>query len=196
MPITPTIKIKHVRVNLSGLDALVQKIDSNTLQPLQSIQTYMMGRIIRNFESQGALFQAPWAPLSLTTRLIKRELLRKGRIVSEDIPLVRTGRMVDSFRGTIYRRDKGWRLSIGNPTPYFKKHQSSKEADRRILRPSFHGGARKYASLPRRVMLRILNQDRSQIRKIIREWVDRNKPKTKRAVTSAPATPTGGWTAV
>nr|DAJ28863.1 MAG TPA: virion morphogenesis protein [Caudoviricetes sp.] len=65
--------------------------------------------------------------------------------------LQRTGRMRGDFRSSV----KVSRMEIWNPTPYFKYHQSN----------------RPRRKLPRRVMLKIIAQDKRRIMKFFHEWL-------------------------
>jgi hypothetical protein len=163
------LKMKDVKVHvdLSGLNETVQHINLRSEEPLMTMKKYILGRIDRNFERQGALFGQPWQELALSTRIYKRRLGLKA-----DVPLVRTGRMISSFRGDIIKRQKGWfRLIISNQVPYFIKHQSAKWSERMITPFRMAPGRRRRRPLPRRIMMRIMQADRYHLRRIYEAWV-------------------------
>lgn len=98
-----------------------------------------------NFSTKGRTLGSPWAPLKPSTIA---EKMRLGYPL--DI-LVRTGLMRDSF---VSKAGK-YEVIVSNPIPYFVFHQSKK--------PRF--------KLPRRVMMKIDDDRKQLIVKIIQESI-------------------------
>ncbi len=179
------IKVGKAQIRLNGLESMIHRIDTKSNEPLQKMRTYMLGRISRNFASQGRLFRQPWSKLAQSTLIMKRFLAKRGQIGSSEIPLVRTGKMKDSFYGNIVRRRGGWfRLTISNTVPYFKKHQSTRSSSRQIKNL-----AGITMPLPRRIMMTIMSQDRTKMIQIYKDWLGIKKKKKKTTSTAS----SGGW---
>lgn len=69
----------------------------------------------QGFSSQGGVFGARWSPLA------KRTIVQKSKRFPGKSPLVRTGKMRDSFTYSASSRQ----VVIGNKMDYFKYHQST-----------------------------------------------------------------------
>lgn len=100
-----------------------------------------------NFAYRGRLLNKPWESLAMSTLKEKKRLgyLWQG-------PLVRTGKMKRSFRS----RPERLQVTVDNPTPYFKYHQSK--------RPRRH--------LPRRVMISLTKGKRQEIVRMFQKAVE------------------------
>lgn len=145
-------------------------------EPLRKVKKHMMTMIKMNFRTQGGTFGEKWAPLKKSTIKEKERLAKLGAIKKTNVkkPLIRTGRMKNSFRGRVYRglKDGVSRLRIDNPTPYFIKHQSKRSSSRMVKNLN-----NKETRLPRRVMLKITDRSRKKIRQIFDEWLIARKQK-------------------
>jgi phage gpG-like protein len=127
-------KFKRLNLSLTDFKPIMEKVGSE-------VSKYYRGQV---FASQGGVFGVKWpTTLAATT---KYKLKHYPQYATT--PLIRTGDMQNSFR---FDADNN-SVTISNPTPYFKYHQSS--------------AARK-SNLPRRQMMGINNPVKSIVRQII-----------------------------
>lgn len=108
-------------------------------KPLRKSGEQLLSTVDSNFSVVGKLMGG-WQPRK---KMYRHPLLNK------------TGRM----RGAFHAKNTTTMLTIWNPTPYFKYHQSNRKPRRR---------------LPRRVMLKIIAADKRRITKIFQEWLVNN----------------------
>ncbi len=119
---------------------------ATNLQPVfDEFGRYMLGSIRRNFEAEGR--PRKWQPLAPSTiQQRTRQGYGAGPI------LYRTGRLRHGFRvntGSTFMR-------IVNDTPYYKYHQQDKRPGKTI---------------PRRIMVVLLDQDKAQFTRIWRRYL-------------------------
>lgn len=97
------------------------------------------------FLTRGRVIDESWKPLSPVT------IARKARLGQSRDPLVATGKMKRSFK-TIVTNDMG---VVYNTAEYFKYHQSNQPRSR----------------LPRRVMMKLANDQREEIVQIFHKHI-------------------------
>lgn len=112
--------------------------------PLNEFRIVYMPEVQRNIDLQGAVFNKRWKKLK--PRTVKKKEVESRTLGYSKKPMIRTGRMRSDFRSQIRRKGLAstddyqtvGRLTVYNPTSYFKYHQS---------------GEKRSSTLPRRVML-------------------------------------------
>jgi len=134
-------------VTVKGINGLIRKLNSaekglnNFSKPLKLSDRYMNSEIQKNFSTEGSTLSDGWAQLSPSTLRQK-----KGNNI-----LVESGKMKKSFKSQL----TSMKLTISNPTKYFKYHQSNRPRKK----------------LPRRVMLGIKKEQATIINKFFSKYI-------------------------
>lgn len=155
------IKINGVNQVIGNLNKINSSLDDMS-EPLEESGAYFLMRAYDNFESQGSDFGEPWQRLSPATVNWKR----RNFPGTENRPLYRTGKMVNSFKYDLLGRGS---VVITNDAPYFIKHQSPNAADRRII--PFGNQASSATTIPRRVLLKVDKAGLNRVVSIFNHWV-------------------------
>lgn len=145
MPTTITIEVvgdKRIQERLKRLGSGMYQLDNAFRQIGQYLATYFGNE---GFASQGSVFGLSWNRLNPTYSIWKSKHF-PGRG-----PLVRTGKMQDSF--TFHSGSQG--VAITNTAPYFKYHQSQSARSK----------------LPRRSMMGVNDRNKAMVAKLIREEI-------------------------
>lgn len=125
-------KLRKLGTSLTDLRISMMEIGDDTARYFSN----------QGFNSQGGVFGAVWKPLTRST------MNQKAKKYPGRSPLVRTGKMRDSFTYVASSRQ----VLVGNSADYFKYHQSTLPRNK----------------LPRRQMMGV----NSQIQKIIKERIE------------------------
>jgi len=168
-----------VKVQVEGVEELQKKLNSlkgkmkRHHRVLQRAGIFLKSDIRENFESMGSHWGVNWAPLSETTKKIKKALGYGNKP-----PMVRTGALKEGFVYQIQDSTGKGVMEVYNIMPYFVKHQSSNSVDRRIFPASVTKDGKVYVKrnaemmpLPRRVMLKLTKDAAEEIKAQYKMWV-------------------------
>jgi len=141
-------KVEGVKSAIKCFNSLEKEL-LNPKQPLEKSGIYMKEEALMNFPAEGTVFEEKWPALSPITLKIKEKKGFGGQPM-----MVRTGRLRDSFISHIEAIANGRGVaSVSNSTPYAILHQQG------------------VGRLPRRVLLKLAERQRSGITDIFFNWV-------------------------
>lgn len=182
------IKVTGIKEVINNIETLKISISNSggasMKQPLVESAQYMQQEAMKNFPQGGAIMQkGGWKELTDSTKDVKQGKVSfrtiKGKIIpmkpieGDDSPgspiMVRTGELRDSFfMGEPKISQNQGSIDVYNPLKYAKYHQFSKEEPRGISG----------SILPRRILLKIMDNHIKKIIGIFENWVGKTVQKS------------------
>lgn len=143
---------------LNNLQTLKTSLKDFTV-PLTKSSDMYLNVISQNFKDEGQTFGEKWQPLSPVTIAIKRKLYEQGKSKAIYKPLVRTGKLRDSFD---YRLSGKINSMISNAMSYAKLHQEGGHS-------TFKGRS---VTVPRRVLAKVDEIREKRVLQVFDEWIN------------------------